>query len=404
MRHIATTTFLLIFAISSFAQNDSIKNQILNYQNNESEIISKARRMLIDRLEANDYEKVNEIKDYLRQEVENQNYLALYTPEYWFILYWTQEFDELLKSIENTGYQIDAKETSSINKQIRPLGDDLYEKLKDKSGKEKHLLDIIIENAPLTLEERDFLQLHLNYCLFGSKYHKINQDTLNNLSDKFLLKYPSSSYAPFIKKVIRYKEKVSEFGWGYDISLGYGGFEGGIAKSFSEYFVLGMSLDFTYKNVVLNLAFSIGSSKLKKDIEYESVIWEKEKKGDVILPQASLGYTILGNKRINFTPFVGVSSFYISPQWEDMQNYTLLEDVELNSGASWNAGISLNFYSKMFKTPSYLRRMRQVQGVLKLKYTYFHSGFKKEYYGLDGAMHQVAIAFGGFSRKVRRSF
>ncbi|NJO92490.1 MAG: hypothetical protein HC831_28590, partial [Chloroflexia bacterium] len=111
----------------------------------------------------------------------------------------------------------------------------------------------------------------------------------------------------------------------------------------------------------------------------------------------------LGKKRINFTPFVGVSAIYISPQWEDTQNYTLLENVELNSDASWNVGISLNFYSKVFKTPSYFRKMSLVQGVLKLKYTYYQTGFKKEYYGLDGAMHQATIAFGGFTRRVKRS-
>ncbi len=404
MKNAILCLLMFAFAINTVAQTDSIKNQILNYQNNETELISKARRMLIDRLETNDYQKVKEIKDYLKQEVDNQNYLALYTPEYWFILYWTQEFNELLDNIKQTGYQIDAKETSNMNKQMRPSEDDLFIRLKDKSGKDKHILDLIIENASLTEEEKEFLQLHLSYCLLGSKYHIINQEILNNQSEKFLLKYPSSPYNPFIKKVIIYKEKVSDFGWGYDLALGYGNFEGGIAESFSEYFVLGMSFDFVYNNFDLNLGFSIGSSQLKKDIEYESVIWSKEKKGDVIVPMVSLGYTVLSKKRINFTPFVGVSGIYISPQWEDTQNYTLLEKVELNSDASWNVGISLNFYSKVFKTPSYFRKMSMVQGVLKLKYTYFHSGFKKEYYGLDGAMHQATIAFGGFTRRVKRSF
>ncbi len=404
MKNAILCLFLIAFAINVVAQTDSIKNQILNYENNETEVISKARRLLIDRLEANDYQKVKEIKDYLKHEVDNQNYLALYIPEYWFILYWTQEFEELLDNIKQTGYQINAKQSSSMNHLIRPTQDDLFVRLKDKSGREKHILDLIIENASLTDEKREFLQLHLNYCLLGSEHQIISQETINNQSENFLLKYPSSAYNPFIKKVIIYKEKVSDFGWGYDLSIGYGGFEGGIAESFSEYFVLGMSFDFMYHNFDLNLGFSIGSSQLKKDIEYETVVWSKEKKGDVIVPSASLGYNVLSKKRINLTPFVGVSGIYISPQWEDMQNYTLLENVELNSDVSWNVGISLNFYSKVFKTPRYLKKMSLIQGVLRLKYTYFHSGFKKEYYGLDGAMHQATIAFGGLTRRVKRSF
>jgi len=385
------------------AQVDSIKNEILNYQSNETEIISKARRMLIDKLMIDDYQKMKEIKDFLMKEVVDQNYLALYTPEYWLILYWTQEFNELLTSIEQVGYQQDAKDISTLNSRLKPAEDKLFEKLREKSNSSRHILDVIIENAPIKQEERDFLNLHLSYCL--SDYTKFgNQDSLNEQSDKFLLKYPTSPYAPFVKKVIRYKEKVSDFGWGYDISLGYGGFSGGISDSFSDYFVFGMSVDLVYTDFVLNLGFSIGGSKLKKDIDFESVIWDKEKKGDVIVPQISLGYTFFSKKRFSITPFVGVSSMYISPKWDDMRSNTLLEDVELTSDASWNAGLSVNLYSKPMTTPRHLRRMNQIQGFVKLKYNYFYSGYEKGYFGLDGAMHQVTIAFGGFSRRVRRTW
>ena len=397
--------FGFVFTISILsAQVDSIRNEILNYQNDDAEIISKARRMLMDKLMIDDYQKIKEIKDFLIKEVENKNYLALYIPEQWLILYWTQEFEELLTSIEQVGYNADAKNISTLNNRMKPNEDKLFDKLRDKSISSRHLLDIIIENASIKQEEKEFLELHLNYCLSDYDYNSTNQELLNEQSDKFLLKYPTSPYAPFIKKVIRYKEKVSNFGWGYDISMGYCGFEGGISNSFSDYFAFGMSFDFVYTNIVLNVGFSMGGATLNKDIEFQSVIWSKDKKGDVIIPQASLGYTLFGSRRISITPFVGISGVYISPKWDDVRSNTLLEDVELTANAAWNIGFSINLFSKAFTTPRHLHKMSQMQGFIKLKYNYINSGFTEEYYGLDGAIHNVTLALGGFARRVKRSW
>ena len=172
--------FGFVFTISILsAQVDSIRNEILNYQNDDAEIISKARRMLMDKLMIDDYQKIKEIKDFLIKEVENKNYLALYIPEQWLILYWTQEFEELLTSIEQVGYNADAKNISTLNNRMKPNEDKLFDKLRDKSISSRHLLDIIIENASIKQEEKEFLELHLNYCLSDYDYNSTNQELLN---------------------------------------------------------------------------------------------------------------------------------------------------------------------------------------------------------------------------------
>lgn len=404
MKKIILLNIVLCIASVLFAQVDSIENEIKNYESSNIELVLKARRLLQGKLLLDDYVKVKEIKDYLVGDLQTNEYLTLTIPEYWLILYWTQEFDQLLQDIEQIGYQQDARQLSAPENQLKTFNDKLFETLRNKSIGSKEVLDVVIENSDLTREEKDFLLLHLNFCLADFAYQSSAQDSLNKQSDKFLMTYPTSHYAPFVRKVIRYKEKVSDFGWGYDLFIGYNVFNGGISETFSNYFLFGMSIDLAYYDFILNLSFSIGGSELKKEINYESIIWDKGLRGDILIPQASIGYTFFSNSQFNITPFVGVSSLYIAPQYDDVQAYSPYENIELFSGASWNAGMSVNLFSKPAVGGRNLSRASQFKGFIKLKYNYFHSGYKKDYYGLDGSMHQITLSFGGFAKRVRQSY
>ena len=59
------TLILLIFSNCLYSQVDSIKSQILDYEDSKSTIISKGRKLLLDKFIEGDLMKVKEIKDYL---------------------------------------------------------------------------------------------------------------------------------------------------------------------------------------------------------------------------------------------------------------------------------------------------------------------------------------------------
>jgi len=394
---------LLLFLSVANAQTDSIQNEILNVENTKYEIAQKARRLIVEKLDKGEIDKIGAIKSYLAESFGN-NALIFGMREYWLILFWTQDFEELLSSIENIGFERNANAMSLNNSQLGFFNDNLQEKLIEKSISTKEMIEVTINMAQLNQEEKDFLQLHLNYCLADVNNDASAQENLNNQADKFLINYPSSIYGPFIRKVIRFKQTVSDFGWGYDLFVGYHVFNGGIAESFSDYFSFGMSVDMAYKSYLLNLSFSLGRSTLQKDIDYQSIIWDEGRRGDIFVPQASFGYTFFAQRRLSITPFVGVSGFYIMPEYDDIQAYTPFENIELNSDASWNAGLSINLFSKPATGGNMIYRASQFQAFIKLKYNYFHSGYKKEYYGLDGAMHQISLSFGGFVRRIKRTY
>lgn len=393
-RGILLLSFIALY-FSTIAQEDGIEKEIANYKNSEPEMISKARRMLIDKIKESDYLKIKEIKDYLIKERKEKNYTALYLKEYWLILYWTQEYEELLQSIRNTGFDKNAKLISNKTSWNSNSKSELLIQLQEKSTTENEMALVLVDNAKIKNEEKDFLKLHLKFCL------STKQDSLNNSADRFLASYPTSIYGPFIKKVIKHKEVDSPFSWGYDVFLGYTVFNGGISETFEDCFSFGMTLDFYYRNFIMSFAFSLGGSELKKDIPFNLITWDKGRQADILFPHANLGYTFFNKRRVNITPFIGVSGTYIYPNYNDTPASTLYDDIELIADATWNIGVSLNLTSKTINTPLYMRRKSKMKAFIKLKYNYIHSGFKKDYHGLDGAMHQITMSFGAKAWKVR---
>ncbi|MEO6893493.1 MAG: hypothetical protein ABI136_00590, partial [Ginsengibacter sp.] len=93
--------YLILLILSSFnlsAQKDNLQKQIMNYADTNVEIITKGRGLLAEKFKEGDYDKVKEIKDYLLKNIQNKNYVIFYPLEYWYILYWTQEYNDLLTS------------------------------------------------------------------------------------------------------------------------------------------------------------------------------------------------------------------------------------------------------------------------------------------------------------------
>ena len=93
---------LILTSLSVFhsaAQTDSLQTQILNYTDSTSEIIIKGRGLLSEKFMEGDYQKVKEIKDFLMAKVPLENYVVFNPLEYWTILYWTQQYNELLASM-----------------------------------------------------------------------------------------------------------------------------------------------------------------------------------------------------------------------------------------------------------------------------------------------------------------
>ncbi len=386
---------LLVF--NSFAQRDSLQTEILNYSDTNSEMITKGRVLLADKFKEGDYNKVREIKDYLMERFRGKNYVVFYQSEYWHILYWTQQYDELLEKIK----AFDSQNTN-YKRRINPRPDFLFETLRDKSWDSQLLLDSMIKNAALKSVDKDFLMMYLKYIARNEIYQLEVKDSMNIIADNFLTSYPNSDYERFTRNYIRYKFVPSKWGFGIEFFSGYSIFTKDLKKNYQNTIPVGIAFDIYYRKMALYLRNFIGFSKTKNDIPYDDQTWEKGAPVRVFLPEATLGYVVLDNKRFKATPFAGISSTDISPTQHDLNKTLGLEKVDLKFTTTYTAGLNLDI--KLGRgMPMVTLGPEENYGFLRFRYAINFPQFEKKY-GYSGNLHYLTVGVGGFGKRIKREY
>jgi len=397
MKEFKITLILVLFSNCLFSQVDSIKSQIMEYEDSKSTIISKGRKLLLDKFIEGDFRKVKEVKDYLVK-TEDNDYFAFYPAEYWFVLYWTKDYSELAKNIQN----LDSSRVASYNARIRPLNDMLFDKLKEKSFENETQIKKQIQNSELDFETKQILILNLDWLLLENRKDIYAQDSLNKQADKFLKTFSSSKFDEFTKKYIRYKLVPKDWGMTFEFFSGYSIFTGNLSKNYTNNVPIGVAFDICYKNFELYLRDYIGFNKTKQDFNYSLGSWTKGSRTTVFLPEASLGYVTYNNNRFKISPFAGIGSTDISPPTKDTEKTPELKEVSLEFTTTYILGINFDIKFGPKHTPDYSPKTSY--GFMRIRYGYSIPSFEKKYDGMTGNMHYITIGFGGMARGVKRKY
>ena len=391
---------ILFITTELYGQNDTIFSILKDYEHSKSELILKSRRLILDKFIEGDYQKVKEIKDYLTLKVEDEDYLTLYPGEYWLILYWTQEYKNLLESFQH----LLTPQSSDYQRKIAPQDDFLFDKLRSKSRESRPLLEVMLNNSELENVEKDFLKMHLTYMLSGYGDTVITQDTLNLLADEYLSNYSDSIYNDFTRKYIRYKFIPSKWGFAFEFFSGYSVFTENLALNYRNNVPIGVAFDVSYKNFILYLRDYIGFSKIKIDRPYEGGIWEEGSQVRVFLPEASIGYAVMENNRLKIAPFAGIAATDISPTEYDLRKEPDLKEVGLVFTTTYTLGLNVDIKLGTNRIPMLGYGPEQNYGFIRLRYAYNSPKFDKKYNGFGGNMHYLTIGIGGFTRKTKRDY
>jgi hypothetical protein len=374
-----------------FSQVDSTERQILNYDDSKSVIISKGRSLLLDKFLENDMDKVREIKNYLIEKGEDEDYIALYPTEYWFILYWTKEYEELSNSI----IAFDSIKIESYYTRIRPYQDLLNTKLKSKSIENVSIIINQIQSSDIPIEKKKFLQINFESLIMKNETY---QDTLNIQADNFLKTYPETEYQEFIKRQIKFKLVPKNWGLAFEFFSGYGILTGVLKDNFTNNIPLGVAFDICYKRFELYLRDYIGFNKTKVDLDYSTGTYNKGSSAMVFLPEASFGYAALDRDRFKLAPFVGIGGINICPPLGRTDKIPELNEVSV-SAFTYNFGA--NFDLK-FGKKGYTFRPKTSYGFLRIRYAYCLAVKRNE--GVLGSTHYITIGIGGFSRGLKREY
>jgi hypothetical protein len=290
MKHFYFAVLFLLFPLLLPAQEKDLEQEILNYQESRSQLISKGRRLIMDKFLEGDIEKVKEVKDYLIKEVQNEDYVALYPGELWMIMYWTGEYEELPETI----LQINKEFLEKFQRRIIPERDLLYTKLVERSWEQLQLLEDKILNSSLDTASKDFLLLHLNFMVSGEPLMKLSQEEVNTMASLYLDTHPGSVYENYIRNNIRYEYAPSKWAFGTEFFMGYGIFTGELAGLYNNHGVFGIAFDLEYDKFTLYLRGYIGFSKTTQDREKAGVLWFKGFAGPNVLSRGFAGLCSIG--------------------------------------------------------------------------------------------------------------
>ncbi len=312
---------VLIRATPVFADDDARLEKEYEFRETRKQImISDARDLLTEKFKEDDLNEVKKSKDYLKK-IEAEHYRVFYPMEYWLILYWTNEYRELLNDI---------KKEKPLYSRRSPLFLALLEKSRENIST---LMEQIQKAGEINDEEKKFLQLFFQTIIFASEH-----DVINPLADDFLLAYPNSKYESYVRKNIRFKYTPGNFGAAMELFSGYHWFTGKLNKSFTNGIPLGFSFDLAYKR--LEIYFRLGAGffiETKREIEDDD---HEMYEGDMreISLDVSLGSAVFENKRLKLVPFVGLGMLAVAAFEEEDQK----RGVTTGTALTYLAGFDLN--------------------------------------------------------------
>ena len=381
----------LFFQLLCQVDSISIKSQIMDGSDSKYAMIYKGRLLLSDKFFANDFEAVKGIKNYLIKNVEDDNYVVFYPNDYWFILYWTQEYEELLNSFVT----LDSIAKAIYNQRIPPPGDMLNAGLWLKSKENAEKIINQIQETDINVEKKEILRLTFEKLINNDSH----QDILNNQVDIFLETYPETVYKVFAKKHISYKYVPKNFGFAIEFFTGRGVFTKTLKEDYSDSFLYGISIGICYKKFELYPRYYIGFNKTNREYNYPNGIFEKNSPNRVFYWETSLGYVIMENKTLKLSPFIGVGEMRISPPNSRIATNQALKELSYTSNV-FPAGF--NFDIKLGKE-KYSFRAKSSYAFLRLRYSYIFTKFDKKY-DFSGNMHTIILGIGGMERRLKREY
>jgi hypothetical protein len=104
--------------------------------------------------------------------------------------------------------------------------------------------------------------------------------------------------------------------WGGFVSIGYGTMTGNMGEYFTGQLLLPLTVDYSYKNLLLQINLDGGYGQISKTITFDD--GKQWKDGENVFSNAvgfNAGFSVYQSKSLRVTPFVGYADMYMSKKW-----------------------------------------------------------------------------------------
>ena len=318
--------FILVFFFSlsnSFAQIDK---EINNYSDTTEDIVVKGRKLLLDQLFNNDWEKSQEIYNYLNEITVGTNYTAFYYTEDLFLRILFRDWDLVLKfmaDLEVTPEGYLYPECDPLTPQLFGLVAKWAETLKDQ-----------VQAASITEEQKQIIDLTL-YIIENEE-----PDSYYTQQYKaFEKQHKDSEYEYFLKNFLprKYIHGSIAFALGSGMVIPTDKFR----DNFTPNAVFHLGMDINVNRLFSSLSISISNLKLQEPFSASSSSddfdFEKNEGFSYFHAGANAGYFLVRNERVQLAPYgtIGVTTLQSTRFDEDDDG----EDYELCNSFTYGAGL-----------------------------------------------------------------
>ncbi|MEO5978238.1 MAG: hypothetical protein ABIS36_22970 [Chryseolinea sp.] len=397
--HIFNVVILMFIGSLAYAQNDSIRAEILRFEGTKAELIQRGRGVLMEKIERGEKSNVEAIFKYLLGE-EDHYHVAFHPIEKYLLYYYLNDFSSILNQATLRSSEVSRERFYA---QMRPASDLLAYKLVDIVRFDRNEIIQSIKNSNLSSSDKSFLKLNLNYLSADFGVDHAVQDSLNVAANQYLTAHPGNEFEKYIRTDIRYEFKPSKWGVGVEFFTGYSLFTDNLSKRFYNTVAVGVAFDICYKNWTLFVRDYIGSSRIKDSIAFSNVTWQRHSKATLYLPEISVGYVTYENKFVIVTPFLGMSWASFSPTDNDKDKIPEYKNIGLSFTKTYTLGTNVDFKLGRSMTNK-LKGSESTYWFVRVRYAYNIGNFENQYTGFNGNIHSLTIGVGGFSRQVKRVY
>lgn len=371
-----------------------------NKEYTKSDDISNTRRVLLDKFIEKDRLGIILQMDRLRM-LDDKDYLTLYPVEFWLLSYWLNEYNSILSSARQPD-TVNTAQNRSLK--IPPQRDYLTVKLIEKSIEEKDAIVQNIKAAGISSEEKKFLLMHIEYLLGDDSPQSVEQDTLNQLADEFLTRYPESEYAGFVRQFIRVKYRVSNNGLAVGLYSGKIFFSGNLIDYYKHPTLAGLSLDLIKERWLYQINLALAFCKTKKEMPVDNDVWPQGSKAIGGHVNLTAGRYVLDNKTFAVAPLAGIGVFGLDP------NTNANKDPEykgagIKTNIAGNIGFigDIKFNAKdMTSLNAYPLGARFTS--VRIGYDFIIAPIKNNFINYSGTVHKITVGLAFSSRRVERVY
>lgn len=376
-KHLGLLVLLGLLAVTNV--NAQIEQEIVAYVDTTEQLVKNGKRLLVDRLLANDYDKANEIVHYLQDLKETKNYAAFNYKEdlmLSLLLHDWLYFDELAKNIKTIFKHTVVEDPYNIA--------DILQK---DVANQANLIDSAAKDASLEPALKSLIHV---FCYLISA-EKIDEKW-NKTLETHAKTDPSGTYQDFIDLYL--PNRYQRLSTSYSLGASYVSPTSTLNDFFKPGVGFTMSWDFAINRVYTSLNIDACTFRVRDPFTASTssglMAFAAEDPFSFFHGGLQVGYLLVRNKRLHLAPYVSVyGSSLVSNLYEDVDD----DDKEMTVYDSFAPGLGLHTECLVYQFKSANAYYGSMDGYLSLRFDAGANLITKSPAGMDGDILYAKIGF-----------